>query len=91
MNKRDKINYLLHLVAEEVETILKEEEESGLSMLTPNEVIGLAIDLVTRDQFSTTNIKYSSPLASVQRDFVQFSIGDDLTLPLQPEEEYDED
>lgn len=89
MNKRNQVEHLLHLLSEKCTDILDEEDGTGLSILSASEVVGLAIDIVTRDQFNLTNKKYSSPVGQVQRNFVHFSIGDDFELPLQPEEEDD--
>lgn len=76
MTRRNKIDYLLHLMSEHIDAILT-EEGSGLETLTPSEVVSLSFELATTEQFNLTQTKFKTPIASVNREeaFMELSDG----------------
>ncbi len=81
MTKRNKIDYLLQLIDEHIDGILT-EEGSGLEHLSPSEVISLAFELATTEQFNLTQVKYRSPIALVNKQEAFIELADGTYQPL---------
>ena len=79
--KKDKIDYILHTMSEHIESILN-EEGVGLEALTPSEVISLAFELATTDQFNLSQLKYKTPIASVNKNEAFMEMSDGTYQPL---------
>jgi hypothetical protein len=73
MDRRNKVLYLLHLVGEEVDNIL-DSDENGIDQLSADQVISLALSVVTAEQFNKP--EYSTPLGSVDSSAVMFEMSD---------------
>lgn len=87
MNRLSKIQYILSLIEDQVTEILNEE---SLEDLSPEEVIQLAFELSINQVFNQPT-NFTTPLATVSKDQMQFVIDEDFAVPLWTEEEYDED
>lgn len=82
MNRLSKIHYILSLMNGEIDDIINEE---SLEDLSAEEVIQLAFELSVNQVFnSPTN--YSSPLATVSKDQMQFVIDEEFQIPVWSEE-----
>lgn len=75
MDKRNKIDYILHLMDEHIDGILT-EEGSGLEHLTPSEIISLAFQLATTEQFNLSQTKFKTPIGTINKTEVFFTMSD---------------
>lgn len=85
MNKRDKIDQILALVKEQTDEFLEVEEITGMTELTPEELIVAAVEIVTGQ--SVTTIDYTSPLATVDRSNMSFMLDDEIQIPIYSTEQ----
>jgi len=86
MNKKDRIQYLLSLMEQEIEEILN---EPMMEAFTAEETINLALELVSNQEFNRPKT-YQSPIAQVDKDKVQFFLDEDFPVPLYTEDGNDE-
>lgn len=84
MDRREKIDELLALVKEQTEEFLEVEHFTGM-MLTPEELVIAAIEIITSSQVTTTS--YSSPLGQVDRDNISFMLDDEVEIPIYTTEQ----
>ena len=89
MNKRDKIDQILALVKEQTEEFLEVEEITGMTELTPEELVIAAIEILTSQ--SVTTIQYSSPVARVDKTQLSFMLDDEIEIPIYTKEKENED
>lgn len=76
MNKEQRIQYILNLVAEEIEQLLADDSIS----LTAEDTVQLALEMVIN---STTESIPKKPLvAEIDREQVQYVIDEEFQIPL---------
>jgi hypothetical protein len=88
MDRRDKIDEILALVKEQTDEFLEVEHFTGM-ILTPEELVIAAIEIITSGQVTTTS--YSSPLGQVDRDNISFMLDDEVEVPIYSKEEIEND
>lgn len=82
MNRLSKIHYILSLMEDQVDEIINEE---SLEDLSAEEVVQLAFELSINQVFNLPK-NYSSPLATVSKDQMQFVIDEEFQIPVWSEE-----
>jgi hypothetical protein len=89
MNKRDKIEYILALVREQIEEFLELEDIAGISDLSASELVVAAVEIVTTN--IVTTVHYISPVGQVDRSNVSFMIDDELEVPIYSTQDEESD
>jgi len=89
MNKRDKIDYILALVKEQIEEFLELEDLAGISDLSASELVVAAVEIVTTN--IVTTVHYISPVGQVDRSNVSFMIDDELEVPIYSTQDEESD
>lgn len=79
MDKRDKIDYILSLIKDQTDEFLESEELTGME-LSAEEIVIAAIEYISSQ--SVTRIEYGSPIATVDRSYLQFMLDDENSLPI---------
>ena len=85
---RDRIDYLLSLVKEQIDEFLETELITNMN-LTEEEIIVAAMEVVLRQSVMT--VEYSSPVGRVDRDNVSFMLDKNVEVTLTSTEEVDDD
>jgi hypothetical protein len=81
MTRRDKIYYLLSLVKEKADELLS-DEEFVKDDFTPEELLAACVGLVLNK--SIPAIKYTSPVARVDRSNITFIIDKNVQINISP-------
>jgi hypothetical protein len=89
MNKRDKIDYILALVKEQIDEFLELEDLAGISDLSASELVVAAVEIVTTN--IVTTVHYISPVGQVDRSNVSFMIDDELEVPIYSTQDEESD
>lgn len=84
MEKRDKVDHILALVKEQLEEYLEFDEMHG-GFISPQEMVIASIEAVISQQI--TRPTYGSPLATVDRSFVQFMLDEENAVPVWSEDD----
>jgi len=85
---RDRIDYLLSLVKEQIDEFLETELITNMN-LTEEEIIVAAMEVVLRQSVMT--VEYSSPVGRVDRDNVSFMLDKNVEVTLTSTEEVEDD
>jgi hypothetical protein len=85
---RDRIDYLLSLVKEQIDEFLETELITSMN-LTEEELVVAAMEVVLRQSVMT--VEYSSPVGTVDRDNVSFMLDDYVEVTLTSTEEVEDD
>lgn len=88
MNRKQQVNNILKAMSLELEEILN---EPSLIELSPEECIGLAMEITINDLESEPTIKTHMPTGTIDRKKVVFMLDDTTAIPLFEGDEDDED
>jgi hypothetical protein len=85
---RDRIDYLLSLVKEQIDEFLETEFITSMN-LTEEELVVAAMEVVLRQSVMT--VEYSMPVGTVDRGNVSFMLDDNVEVTLTSTEEVEDD
>lgn len=86
MTKRDEIDYILGLVRQEIDEFLEFDELHG-GFISPSEMIVAAIEKAISQKI--TRPSYNSPIATVDRSYVQFMLDEEHAVPVWSDDDED--